>query len=255
MIQPELTDFRRLAARAGLVPVCREIVADLDTPLTAFAKVALDQRHAFLLESLEGGEKWGRYSFIGLNPLATFTSRGEEIEVRRGERIERATGDPVAALKELLRSFTPRDPGYPSRFFGGAVGFLGYDLVRFMERLPALKPERAGFPDSSLMVPKLVLVCDSIRQTIAVVNWVPTGGHDAPERLYQEAVAEIEAVIGRLRGPLPPEVSRPAAGTTHEFSANMSREEFMAMVERAKEYILAGDIIQVVLSQRFHSKT
>ena len=255
MIEPERADFRRLAAQAGLVPVCREIVADLDTPLTAFAKVALDQRHAFLLESLEGGEKWGRYSFIGLNPLATFTSRGEEIEVRRGGRIERATGDPVAALKELLRSFAPRDPGCPTRFFGGAVGFLGYDLVRFMERLPALKPERAGFPDSSLMVPKLVLVCDSIRQTITVVNWVPTGGQADPDRLYQEAVAEIEAVIGRLRGPLPPEVSRPASGTTHEFSANMSREEFMAMVERAKEYILAGDIIQVVLSQRFHSKT
>jgi anthranilate synthase component 1 len=256
MMKPEIADFRRLAVKAGLVPVCREIVADLDTPLTAFAKVALGRRHAFLLESLQGGEKWGRYSFIGFEPLATFRSRGEEVEIKRADTTEGFTGDPIDALKTLLASFEPCDTCYLPRFFGGAVGFMGYDMVRFMERLPVINPPLADFPDSSFMVPKIVLICDSIRQTISIVNCVLT--KDAPDidRLYREAEEGIDGIVAQLRGPLPQAVADSAKGSSPcEFSSNMTREGFTAMVAKAKEYILAGDIIQVVLSQRFHSHT
>ena len=255
-MQPELTDFRRLAAKSGLVPVCREIVADLDTPLTAFAKVALGRDHAFLLESLQGGEKWGRYSFIGYEPLATFVSRGEQVEIRRAAKTECFSGDPIEALKTLLASFAPCDTGYLPRFFGGAVGFMGYDMVRFMERLPVINPPAPEFPDSSFMVPKIVLICDSIRQTIAIVNCVLTPEGADLDALYRQAEAEIDGIVGQLRGPLPDGLAESAkACPAHDFAANMSKAEFMAMVERAKEYILAGDIIQVVLSQRFQSRS
>ena len=256
-MKPELSDFCGLAAKAGLVPVCREIVADLDTPLTAFAKVALGRRHAFLLESLQGGEKWGRYSFIGFEPLATFVSRGDRVEIKRAAGTDSFTSDPIEALKALLSSFNPCDTGYLPRFFGGAVGFMGYDMVRFMERLPAINPPLPEFPDSSFMVPKIVLVCDSIRQTISIVNCVLTAGATDVEALYRTAEAEIEAIVAQLRGPLPVALADSAkvSGAVHDFTSNMTRDEFMAMVDKAKAYIMAGDIIQVVLSQRFHSTT
>ncbi len=264
MIKPNLDEFKKMAEQAGLVAVCREIIADLDTPLTAFAKVASGQKYAFLLESLQGGEKWGRYSFIGIEPLAVLSSRGDEIAVRRGEENKNFRGDPIIALKDMLASFGPCDTSYLPRFFGGAVGYMGYDMVRFMEELPNENPP-LDFPDSSFMVPKIVLVYDNIRQTIAIVNCVPiahelgrTAGEGTDhEKLYSEALADIERVDKLLRQPLPKDLtmdsSEPAA--RHEFSSNMSALEFKDMVARAQEYILAGDVIQVVLSQRFHSKT
>jgi len=256
MMKPELSDFRRLAAKAGLVPVCREIVADLDTPLTAFAKVALGRRHAFLLESLQGGEKWGRYSFIGFEPLATFVSRGDQVEITRAAATDRFSADPIESLKALIASFNPCDTGYLPRFFGGAVGFMGYDMVRFMERLPTINPSKPEFPDSSFMVPKIVLICDSIRQTISIVNCVLTDDAADLDALYHEAERAIDEIAALLRGPLPQGLADSAKATeAHDFTSNMSKEEFKSMINRAKEYILAGDIIQVVLSQRFHSTT
>jgi len=135
MIKPELSNFITLAQNAGIVPISREIVADLDTPLTAFVKVAGDKKHAFLLESLQGGEKWGRYSFIGYNPITTFTSKGESIQIIHGDKTTDTTGDPIEALKVLIESFNACNTDYLPRFFGGAVGYMGYDMVRFMENL------------------------------------------------------------------------------------------------------------------------
>ena len=254
-MKPELPAFKTLAASAGLVPVSREIVADLDTPLTVFAKVAAGRRHAFLLESLQGGEKWGRYSFIGLDPLATFVSHGAEITIDRRGTVETVQGDPIEALKDLIASFNTCDTGYLPRFFGGAVGYMGYDMVRFMEDLPADNPP-LDFPDSSFMVPKIVLVYDNIKQTIAIVNCVPVSRGADFGRLYSEAAAEIDGIVELIRSPLPAGAVRPSAPVTpHEFVSNMEEGAFKEMVRKAKEYIIAGDVIQVVLSQRFHSKT
>ncbi len=172
MQQPSLEEFRKLAGQSGLVPVYREIIADLDTPLTIFAKVAGGKSHAFLLESLEGGEEWGRYSFIGLDPLVTMESVGKEITIRWPGKKEEQKGDPIEALKQLLASFNACNTDYLPRFFGGAVGFMGYDMVRFMERLPDLTPRLQAFPDSSLMVPSTVLIYDNLKQTLAIVHCV-----------------------------------------------------------------------------------
>ncbi|HIJ78052.1 MAG: anthranilate synthase component I [Desulfobulbaceae bacterium] len=264
MLRPSLKEFEQLASNAGLVPVYREIVADLDTPLTVFAKVAGDETHAFLFESMEGGEKWGRYSFIGLDPIVTFESRGEEISIIRDAKEESLRGDPLVVLQELLASFNACDPaaaGDPDllpRFFGGAVGFLGYDMVRFMERLPARNPELAQFPDSAFMVPRIVLIYDSLRQVLTVVNLVRTEAVAEMSVAYERAVAEVDEIVERLKKPLSTDYVN---GTTfaedkiHNFSSNMSEESFHEMVRKAKEYVQAGDIIQVVLSQRFHTKT
>jgi len=255
MYTPDLNAFIAIAGRAGLVPVCREIVVDLDTPLTVFAKVAAGDSHAFLFESLEGGEKWGRYSFIGIDPLLTCTSRGNELEIRRHDGTRTVHGDPLVELKKLLASFRAYRAENLPRFYGGLVGYLGYDMVRFMERLPENNPP-LDLPDSSFMVPRLVLIHDSLKQLLTIVNCVTVEEGSDPENLYEEALHSIETVIERLRTPLPRDfVASPENGRPHDFTSNMSQPAFEEMVGRAKEYILAGDIIQVVLSQRFHAET
>lgn len=247
-----------MAGQAGLVPVHRTIIADLDTPLTIFAKVNGRRRHAFLFESMEGGEKWGRYSFIGLDPLVTFASRGDAVTVddrRAGDAPRRRTGvNPLHELRSLLASFKPSRARDLPRFYGGAVGFLGYDMVRFIEDLPDANPA-IDLPDSSFMIPRLVLIHDAVQQQLTVVCNVVTGVGEA-EELYLDAVRRIDEVVRLLRTPLSPEQAGPArTAETHRFTSNMEQPAFEAMVERAKEYILAGDIIQVVLSQRFHTRT
>lgn len=255
MHKPDLDTFRHLANEAGLVPVYREIVADLDTPLTIFAKVAAFDSHAFLFESLEGGEKWGRYSFIGFDPLLTFSSSQERMEINRGGVTEVRTGNPLQELRHLLASFRAHQSETLPRFFGGLVGYLGYDMVRFMERLPDTHGP-LDLPDSSFMVPKTVLIHDSFQQKLHIVNCVEINAGDDFTELYQAACRRIDSVAAKLKEPLPYDfVDSPAGDHEHRFSSNMDEDSFKKMVSRAKEYILAGDIIQVVLSQRFHSKT
>ncbi len=260
MYLPDEVSFAQMIGRSGLIPIHRTIIADLDTPLTIFAKVAGDDTHAFLFESMEGGEKWGRYSFIGLDPLVTFESLHDQVWLRYpgSDRPEecRSGVDPLRELKELVGSFRPSNaPGLP-RFYGGAVGFLGYDMVRFIEEIPDSHPP-LDLPDSGFMVPRLVLIHDSVQQTLTIVCNVEADSGPGAGDIYRDGCRRIEAVIERLKRPLPDTLAvlpRAAAGD-HVFTSNMEREAFTAMVERAKEYILAGDIIQVVLSQRFHART
>jgi anthranilate synthase component 1 len=256
---PDQESFVRMAEQSGLVPVHRTIIADLDTPLTIYAKIAADRHHAFLFESMEGGEKWGRYSFIGLDPLVNFTSSGATAIVTRPGTAESgqtfSSVNPLHELRELLASFNAsRAPGLP-RFFGGAVGFLGYDMVRFIENIPDSHPS-LDIPDSSFMIPRLVLIHDAVQQQLTVVCNVEVGEGGDCSKLYADAVRRIDEVVRQVRAPLPGSF---AAGNpvhaAHEFTSNMDQAAYEAMVERAKEYILAGDIIQVVLSQRFHAKT
>ncbi|RWX49466.1 anthranilate synthase, component I [Candidatus Electrothrix communis] len=277
MYSPDLESFSEMIEQAGLVPLHRTIVADLDTPLTIFAKVAEREKHAFLFESMEGGEKWGRYSFIGLDPLLSFSSIGDAVTLRRagsqataedegGEpdvKIEeiRESVNPFQELRDLLASFNASTaPGLP-RFYGGAVGFLGYDMIRFIEEIPD-QHAPLDFPDSSFIVPRLVLIHDSVDQTLTVVcNVVPGKGADASDTfdttaLYQDGCRRIDKIIELIRSPLPTSLAAHAAGCPpHTFTSNMDEATYAGMVEQAKEYILSGDIIQVVLSQRFHTET
>jgi len=247
-------------ASSRLIPVCKEIVADLDTPLTLFSKIADGHSHVFLFESMEGGEKWGRFSFIGYDPLVTFTSKADSVtltEVKKGLLQSRNfSSDPLQALKGLIAGLDAADYEHLPRFCGGAVGFLGYDMVRFMEDLPDSRPD-IDFPDCSFMVPKIVLVHDNFKQTVTIVCWMQVDDEDG-DLLYDRAIELIEGVVAKIKTPVPAKffaASMSDGSDAHKFTSNMARDQFEAMVERAKEYIRAGDIIQVVLSQRFHTHT
>ncbi len=257
---PEQKKFYELARQSRLVPVYHKIIADLDTPLTLFAKVAADDEHVFLFESMEGGEKWGRYSFIGYDPIVTFSSKANEVEITEthgnGRRKKSTESNPFAALKILVEDFKAHIDDTLPRFCGGAVGFLGYDMVRHIEELPDSQ-EKSDMADSSFMVPRIVLVHDSFKQTVTIVYWVDITLSEDLEALYSQSIGQIEKVVAKLNAPVPSSLCRGVNGVDekHVFSSNMDESEFNQMVERAKEYIVAGDIIQVVLSQRFHTKT
>lgn len=252
MYSPDKESFALLAAQGNLIPVYREIMADMDTPVTAFRKID-DGCHAFLLESIEGGEKWARYTFLGATPAVVIRSRGNRVELLKNGAAPEVTetDDPLGAVKRHLAQFQPVEtPGLP-RFFGGAVGYLGYDMVRFFEKLPTDKPALIGAWDSCFLITDTLLIFDNVRQKIKVVANAHLDEGVSPEAAYAEAVARIDALIARLKGPLPPAQPMAATGRPVSFGSNMKREEFEAAVEKSKEYIRAGDIIQVVLSQRF----
>ena len=252
MLFPSRNEFFKLARRGNLIPIYREVLADMETPVSAFRKID-DGRSAFLLESIEGGEKWARYSFLGVGSGRLFRSRGRFFEVLENGEVARSgeVDDPLAELKRFVASYAPVElPGLP-RFFGGAVGYLGYDMVRFVEELPALKPTQIGVWDCCFLITENLLIFDNMRQKIKVVSNVHLGDFEDPARAYDRAAAAIDALVARLRGERP---SRPAiarAAGDGELQSNFTRAGFEAAVERCKEYVRAGDVIQVVLSQRF----
>jgi len=249
---PTRDDFFKLARRGNLIPVYREILADMETPVSAFRKID-DGRSAFLLESIEGGEKWARYSFLGVGSGRLFRSRGPYFEVvENGEIVNSGeVADPLVELKRFVGRYAPVVlPDLP-RFFGGAVGYLGYDMVRFVEDLPTLKAAEIGTWDCCFLITENLLIFDSMRQKIKVVSNVHLGDFDDPAMAYDRAVATIDGLVTRLRGnqpsrPTPARQSGPA-----ELESNFTQADFEAAVERCKEYVRAGDVIQIVLSQRF----
>lgn len=252
--QPDQAEFTRLCRTANVIPVHREIVADLDTPVSAYLKVARGS-HSFLLESVEGGEKWARFSFLGVGPRLIFTSRGRAVEVRRNGEVQRfEAADPLEALRGVLATFRPAEVEGLPRLWAGAVGYLSYDMVRFMERLPGTLDDELGFPDCVLMVPETLIVFDNLRQTARIIRNVFPTGDDDPTRLYRAACEALDQTAQMLRASLPAQGKGAAASSpAAEPASNMSRERFEQMVTTAKRYIREGDVIQVVLSQRFEA--
>jgi anthranilate synthase component 1 len=252
---PSASDFLELARRGNLVPVFREILADTETPVSAFLKVARGA-YAFLLESVQGGEKWARYSFLGSEPAAIFTSRGPTVTLTEAGGASRSwtAADPLEALKEELAGYRPVLMPELPRFSGGAVGYVAYDAVRFFERLPATLPDDLGLPELAFVFPATLLVFDNVAQSIkVVVNVDLRDPATDPRAAYDRAVATIDEMVGRLAAPLRLPERRPPAGDAPPVRSNLSDAEYGAMVERAKEYIRAGDVIQVVLAQRFET--
>jgi anthranilate synthase component 1 len=255
MVRPGRDEFIAYAEKANIIPVYREILADRDTPVTAHMK--LGETPSFLLESVEGGEKWARYSFVGFGPSKIIEGRGRTLTVtERGSSRTLEVADPLAFLKEQMAHYNPmRIAGLP-RFFGGLVGYLGYDMVRFIEDIPDTKPDPIGMPDLYMMLTDTMLVFDSLTQKIKVVSSVHIEDGNAAHA-YDEAVRKIEDVIARLRRPLENTDMERARreGGREFFSLFGPREEFEAAVERAKEYVRSGDVVQVVLSQRFERES
>jgi anthranilate synthase component 1 len=251
MYNPDFEMFTKLASQGNLIPVYREIMADMDTPVSAFKKID-DGRYSFLLESIEGGEKWARYTFLGSNPAVVIRSKGNTVEVLGddGSLRREEVADPLGFVKEYLSRFQPVEAEGLPRFFGGAVGYLGYDMVRYFERLALTKPATIDAYDSYFVITDTILVFDNIQQKIKVVSNAHIEQGRGLEDAYKEAATKIEAIIRKLKAPLNPANTLPAAGKV-DFASNVTRRAFEESVLKAKEYVKAGDIIQVVLSQRF----
>jgi anthranilate synthase component 1 len=245
-------EFKELAQRGTFVPVCKEIVADLLTPVSAFLKIAEHSDYAFLLESVEGGEQVGRYSFLGKDPFLILRARGGRTIIdRAGHPTAEADKPFIMALRELMAGFhSPFVPGLP-RFTGGAVGYLGYDAAAWFEPV-TLQPEGGGEQDDAgFMLFDTVLAFDHVRHRILIIANARISGDEDLESLYQFACAKIQFVERELERGL--SHTERAASSALEVSSNVTREQFEQMVRTAKEYIAAGDIYQVVLSQRFEA--
>ncbi|MFZ5453965.1 MAG: anthranilate synthase component I [Thermodesulfobacteriota bacterium] len=250
MVIPDFEAFQEMAQQGNLIPVYREILGDLETPVAAYKKLR-GEGCSFLLESVEGGEKWGRFSFLGLNPSLMFQVQGDQVTIQRGgeKEVLEAGADPFVHLRRLLDDYRAVPAAGLPRFWGGLVGYLGYDMVRFIERLPDETPA-IDIPEARLLLTDQLLIFDNLRQTIKVVHLVQVDPEAQLKAQYDRALAAIDTLIGRLRQPVPLGTP-PPAGPRASLEANMTQERFQDMVRRAKEYIAAGDVIQVVLSQCF----
>jgi anthranilate synthase component 1 len=253
---PNFEEFRRLAGTATLVPVSRRILFDTYTPVTAYHKLA-GGRFGFLLESVVGGETWARYTFLGADPRGAWRLRNGRTSrwtPGQGWGEEHECADPLGELDSELRRHEPAEvPGLP-RFWGGAVGFFAYDVIRYIERLPDAPAEGLDLPDALFMLTGTVVAIDNLFGHAHVIAAVDTSGADAAglRRLYEAAAAEVDAVVDRLGSAEPPEPLRLGDPPTSDppFTSSTTRAEFEARVRRVQEYIRAGDAFQVVLSQR-----
>ena len=243
--------FQGLAQHGTFVPVYKEIVADLLTPVSAFLKIAEHSDYAFLLESVEGGEQVGRYSFLGKDPFLIVRSRGGKTIVDRAGQASESDQPFVEALRELMAGFrSPVVPGLP-RFTGGAVGYLGYDAAAWFEPV-TLQAGGEVEDEACFMLFDTVLVFDHVRHRILIVANARIAGNEELESLYEFArarIAFVERELNRTLSTHAPTEARPV-----EIASNVTRDEFEERVRTAKEYIAAGDIYQVVLSQRFETR-
>jgi len=266
MDAPSLPEFLELAARGNLIPVTRRLLADFETPLSAYWKLR-GQGESFLFESVEGGEHLGRYSFVGCNPRAVIKQTGDRVEVTEGGKVvdrytvrpkggpgdDKCVADGLRVVEQVLSRFKPVDvPGLP-RFTGGAVGFLGYEFIHDVEPVvPRPAHDELGTPTLCFLIADELLVFDRVAQTLTVlVNAVIEPGQK-PEDAYEDAVDEIDRIVELLRQPIenrPVELPREVPPVP--FVSNTTKEKFFANVAEAQKYITAGDIIQVVGSQRF----
>jgi anthranilate synthase component 1 len=257
---PDLKSFRELAKKGNIIPVYKEIFSDTETPVSAFLK--LKESPSFLLESVVGGEKWARYSFLGLKPAKVIKGWGGRLEVKeKGKRpVIIQTGNPIDFIEETMAGFHAVEVEGLPRFSGGLVGYLGYDIVRFIEELPDKGRMGLDLPDTFLMLTDTMLVFDNLRQTIKVVSNAHIDG--SADKAYKEAVSKIDSVIKALGKPFREEglsdislLSGAKKKTGKFISSFGDRKAFEEAVLKAKEYVVAGDVVQAVLSQRFQRKS
>jgi anthranilate synthase component 1 len=250
-VVPNRQEFKDKAGEGNLIPVYTEVYADLETPVSAYLKLRRGE-NTFLLESVEGGTQVGRYSFLGRDPSLIFQARGNQVTVRRGSQVQKIeSADALGELKKLTEEFLPvSDPALPP-FAGGAVGFMAYDTVRQLERLPEANPDDLDAPDMLFMFTDTIVAFDNVSHKLTVMHNVQARPGDNLDLLYDQAAGVLRQILADLRRPLLeaqrqngriPEEERP--------NSNFNREEFLAAVEACKGYIQRGDIVQAVLSQR-----
>ncbi|MBA2124318.1 anthranilate synthase component I [bacterium Unc6] len=251
MIYPERKEFLKLSRQGNLIPVYREIVADLETPVSAFLKIDRS-RFSYLLESVEGAEKIARYSFIGTQPsLMAYSYKDTVIFEKRGKKTQVKTADPLKTIISLMSVYKFVSSGTLPRFCGGLVGYIGYDMVRTFEKLPEKNQDTLNLPDCVFMLTDTILIFDHIDHKIKIVCLAYTDKN--PDETYNNAIKKIDIIIQRLRKPLYLKTTHSIKITNAKVKANFTKKSFEKQVRKAKAYINAGDAIQIVLSQRFET--
>jgi anthranilate synthase component I len=251
MIKPALSEFKEMSRRGNLIPVYREFLADTETPVSAYLKLREDS-YSYLLESADSASRWGRYSFIGIKPFLRVLSHNDSVEAFHNETKEsfRSVENPLLVMRELSKKFRPVVLEDLPSFQGGLVGFVNYDLIRKWERLPGIKPLTHELPESMFMACRVIVIFDHFTHMIKVVSFSHIkDGMDLGDA-YNNACLEIEDTIRRLQGPIP-KASKEDRLSVSPLASNFKKEDFEEAVRKGKEHIAAGDIIQVVLSQRF----
>jgi len=257
MIQPSFQEFRRLARHGNLIPVYDVFSADLLTPVSAYLRLSQGARYSFLLESVEGGEKIARYTFAGANPEEVFRYANGACVLESRNRIIWEERDPVSFLREHMARFRPvRVPGLPP-LVAGAIGYFSYDMVRLVERLPKRLRDDIGLYDAMLMFYRGLIAFDHVQHLLWVVRNVYTDGAGSLRAKYNAAVKEIRRTRELLEAPVPGEKREAAKAGRRlpKVQSNFKRTEYLEAVRQAKKYVRAGDVFQVVISQRFSAKT
>jgi anthranilate synthase component 1 len=272
MYQPTQAEFVELAGRGNVIPVTRKLLADFETPLSAYQKIR-GEGESFLFESVEGGEHLGRYSFVGCNPRAVIKQTANRIEVLEGGRVvekyaipargreqtecDRCVRDGLEVVESLMARYRAVPvPGLP-RFTGGAVGFIGYEFIHDIEPVVPRPPrDELNTPVMYFLIADELLIFDRAAQTLTVLVNAVIDGQTTPAEAYEDAVSEIDRLVSLLEQPVQyTPVSLPAEVPSLPFESNTPKAQFLTNVRKAKEYITAGDIIQVVGSQRFGVET
>lgn len=249
MYFPALDEFKEKAKQHRLVPVYREIIVDLDTPISLYQKVCSGENYTYLLESVEGGERLARFSFIGLNPFLIFEAKEKEIKITQKGKETIYQGNPFEHLQKVIKEYEGVVAPELSRFFGGGVGYFSYDAVRYLEELPEKNQDDLDVPDFFFVFAETILVYDHIQHSVKiVVNCLID--EQSPEISYAGAIKKIEETLSKIRG----NQAYPSSGATKamgQMTSNFTRSQFESSVKKIKEYIRAGDVFQVGLSQRF----
>ena len=254
MLKPTLKEFKEKSKQGNLIPVYKEVLADLDTPVSAYMKMCGGE-YSFLLESVEGGEKWARYCFLGFDPSIIISIKGNEVVVEKNGQAKSiliTKGNPLVGLKDILARYQPVDVEGLPRFSGGAVGFVSYDMVRSFEDLPEDTMDDLQVPDARFVITDTLLIFDNVAQTIKIVSNAHVDNENIEES-YNQAVKNIDAIEKKLRTSLPVDInneSSPKIDSLDRIESNFEKEHFINAVQKIKNYILEGDVIQVVLAQR-----
>ena len=244
---PDCDDILKMAPDYDIIPVCREIYADVITPITLLRKLAAVSKRYYLLESVEGGEKWGRYSFLGFDPVMRVKCSCGKVTIEKdGEETEKVTDKPLEVLREILKDYkAPRLEGLPP-FAGGFVGYFAYAMIGYAE--PKLNIKKGTFNDYDMMLFDKVIAYDHLKQKISIIVNMKT---DKVMENYGKATAEIQDLANLIRSQQTADI--PVSRSKIDFTCNVSKEEYCRLVEKTKEYIVDGDIFQAVISRQFSS--